>query len=416
MKQISTLLFSFLVAFGGFHATNSYAGPRWCKKFNAQRCRGKKRVTNAKKKCWLCSNISKKGFCKPYRKVRPNQCVCPGWTEPSYFTVKAVGKEDHGRFMKCKRRKFPICPPGRWMNRSSCQCPSGMFYRNSGRNRLRCEFRHSARPPKGMHFKLLAYNLYLLRVAKGLVRKPNAKKRKRLLPAAIGPHYDVLALSETHDFKASQMKRYGYRFVVKLGRKRGVSLKISGGVKIASKWPIETQARLFFGKGRGMDKMAWKGVLYARINKRGRRFHVFATHLQAGGSEGKIKTRYRQLRKFAKFVKDIRIPRNEPVLFAGDFNITFDVGPSVSWYGQEYLRMLQTLRARNLPMSRRSVLYSSSQRNQYNKGRKSKVVDYVLYSEVHKRPVWSEFTMFPLKRAGLDLSDHYPVLGHFVFR
>lgn len=128
----------------------------------------------------------------------------------------------------------------------------------------------------------------------------------------------------------------------------------NGGVFVASRWPIErtnytrfantsTSADIF---GSGADRFAAKGVTYARINKLGRRYHIFNTHLQAGSSESSVRrAQLQEMRSFADLMLAGQSPQ-DGVIFAGDFNI--DMETEVS----DYNNMLNRLSARFFDQTR----------------------------------------------------------------
>ncbi|MDP6907984.1 MAG: hypothetical protein QF371_00690, partial [Flavobacteriales bacterium] len=100
----------------------------------------------------------------------------------------------------------------------------------------------------------------------------------------------------------------------------GVTTLGNGGVLIYSKWPIEESANYQFTTcvPGSFDCIAAKGVKYARVNKMGKIYHVFGTHMQAGGSGTYEK--YKQYGESRDFIESLQIPANEPVIFGGDFN------------------------------------------------------------------------------------------------
>jgi endonuclease/exonuclease/phosphatase family metal-dependent hydrolase len=103
-----------------------------------------------------------------------------------------------------------------------------------------------------------------------------------------------------------------------------------GGVTILSRWPIEADAVQPFTHCAGgirdtveatrNDCLAKKGVVHAVIRKGARRYHVFATHLDAGRGAADRAAREQQLRAIADFVRNQGIPADEPVIIADDLN------------------------------------------------------------------------------------------------
>ena len=95
----------------------------------------------------------------------------------------------------------------------------------------------------------------------------------------------------------------------------------SGGVFIASRWPITAQGtKVYRDACSGADCLAAKGVVYAKIEKGSKKvpYHLFGTHMQADLEFQGI--RYRQADQMKKFIEQRKIPPSEPVLLLGDFN------------------------------------------------------------------------------------------------
>ncbi len=108
----------------------------------------------------------------------------------------------------------------------------------------------------------------------------------------------------------------------------------NGGVFISSRWPIDRTAYTKFRAtsldgpfdGTGFDAFAAKGVTYARLQKLGRRYHVFTTHLQAGPPDDEAGVRNQQLQEMRNFATLMLIgaSNEDGVIFAGDFNIDME--------------------------------------------------------------------------------------------
>lgn len=192
----------------------------------------------------------------------------------------------------------------------------------------------------------------------------------------------------------------------------GVPVNACGGIGIGTVpavviWPGEQ--RLFGDTCSSVDCLADKGVLYARINKEGRRYHVFGTHLDAGPGQDGVNARKQQLEIINKFIGDLKIPAKEPVIIAGDLNLPVlgDIGG-----GNPYT----SLYAAGLPPSPsdpypRVTTIGGSQ------------LDYIMYNLAHLVPLRDKsFSEVRFARGGPsgapyfgNLSDHHPLFGRFVF-
>lgn len=95
-----------------------------------------------------------------------------------------------------------------------------------------------------------------------------------------------------------------------------------GGVLIVSKWPIITQDQLLWGNTCNQDDcLAYKGVKYVKINKLGRNYHLFGTHMDAFNEQVDVDIRKTQLTMFKNYVDSKGIPADEAVIMGGDLNV-----------------------------------------------------------------------------------------------
>jgi endonuclease/exonuclease/phosphatase family metal-dependent hydrolase len=256
---------------------------------------------------------------------------------------------------------------------------------------------------------VLTYNVFLLPVL------PDSQSVRAPLMADELKGFDVVLLQEAYSDRHRAMvlrglaDEYPHRSQV-LGRDRW--LKQDGGVVILSRWPIETERELLFGQlCEGRDCWADKGALYARINKGGRRLHVFATHLQSGADARS--TRERQMAAIRALIDELALPADEPVLIGGDLN-TDRFGDAASG---AFTRMLAILRAAQ-PDPPSGGAYEPTYdpgRNPLSRGQTGRHIDYVLYATDHLRP---DEAITEVRRIATDdgpLSDHFAARGRFVF-
>lgn len=202
-----------------------------------------------------------------------------------------------------------------------------------------------------------------------------------------------------------------------------------GGVFIASKFPIEYQDAWYYDASRhltGSDQLASKGIQYVKINKLGKKYHIFGTHADAD-SEGfgsSVDARQSGFEYMRDFKESLSIPSTEPVIYAGDMNVDkLDTsnaqGQLLTYNYSEYNLMLQKLHAVN-PVTKSKLIYTYDEvGNNWNTGSSQEILDYVLYSNEHQIPVTSQQRIFTPKRddrdEASDLSDHYPVHARFEY-
>jgi endonuclease/exonuclease/phosphatase family metal-dependent hydrolase len=275
------------------------------------------------------------------------------------------------------------------------------------------------------HLNVLSYNVYMRPTS--LFKNGQMIRAKKIPDQLLG--YDVIVLQEAFDddVRAELLKGFtkkGYKHHSKiLGKDSGAAQ--DGGVIVVSKWPIVKQAQRVFGNlCSGDDCLADKGVLYVKINKAIKPgdknyFHVFGTHL----NNGNFKIQVSQLEIIKNFINTRAIPKQEPVLIAGDMNIDlYDTA--------QFGKMLKTLDAGYFASGRRRGHSHTSDKSINDLGGGApKYLDYVLYSKAHAVPTPASFAEVRIPRShsswkelphesGMyDLSDHFAVYAnyHFVY-
>ena len=244
---------------------------------------------------------------------------------------------------------------------------------------------------------------------------------------------DIIVLSEAFSDKIigqiyHHIKNVGYKYHTcvlneaatadaETSRNLGVRKWINGGIIVFSKYPIIEQKELCFQNSAFVDKYSAKGAQYLKIDKFGKKYNIIATHMNASydiirGQTAKMckgKTaRYKQIDEISEFIDSINIPDTEPLIFAGDMNIDRYRD------ADEYKNMIDVLNMTNPP--NQGYIYTYDQiantRTQMNQG--NRLLDYILYSKKHKKPTRSSSTINKLYYEG-DVSDHYPVVGMFMF-
>jgi endonuclease/exonuclease/phosphatase family metal-dependent hydrolase len=289
----------------------------------------------------------------------------------------------------------------------------------------------SGRP--GLH--VLAYNIYMRPTS--LFRNGQAIRVPLIAQEILRDYYDIVVLCEAFDddVRAALVTRlssaYPHRSRI-LGS--DVDVRQDGGVMILSRWPIENangEQRLFGTSCLGSDCMADKGVMYVRINKNGTRYHIFGTHTQSGGEPSRMEMRKVQFRVIKTFIDDKKIPNSEPVIIAGDLNVDMHA------HHDEYVEMLEILNAAHPGLKGHPYSIDQKLNDLGGDNGSQQLLDYVLYSRNHKPPIklrtvsqvyvpaalnrvmfyradngWREYTH---EWYMWDISDHYPVYGHFQF-
>jgi endonuclease/exonuclease/phosphatase family metal-dependent hydrolase len=195
-----------------------------------------------------------------------------------------------------------------------------------------------------MQFNILQYNVF---ARPHLVGHEGQQERLQRIPQVLSQinngKVDVIALCEVFsqvgeplcDMMLSEFKKYGFLYHTRVIS--GNALEKVGGTMIVSKWPLhplDGDTHVYrnmptidsdkFEAGLA-EKVVAKGVSYAAVNKTEngltKTFHVFATHLHAWNTEVAVGARRQQANQMKEFLEKKNIPNNEPVIFAGDFNV-----------------------------------------------------------------------------------------------
>ncbi|PKH52718.1 hypothetical protein CXF68_19365 [Tenacibaculum sp. Bg11-29] len=201
-------------------------------------------------------------------------------------------------------------------------------------------------------------------------------------------------------------------------------LYTNGGLVIFSKYPIEKKAEHAWNSKiiDTYEGYANKGVTYAAIRKDGELFHFFNTHTnseQVGYPASVV--RRNQFLEMREFKSGLKIPISEPVIYLGDMNIETDLEKStmVRFLDAQVNLTLQpgadgTYSFSNTVVKNTYHTHADADRT-YNK-----VLDYILYSKVHKLPNGNPIMRISsLQARGLvyngDISDHNPVITDFTY-
>jgi endonuclease/exonuclease/phosphatase family metal-dependent hydrolase len=125
---------------------------------------------------------------------------------------------------------------------------------------------------------------------------------------------------------------------------------IDGGLAITSKYPIVEARWSPFAPGMHSDRLAEKGVLYAKVAldaANGRFLHVFNAHTQSSYNDPvgapSWKIRERQTKHMLDFIEEVACD-SSPLLLMGDLNIDARKEMPDKTSSSEYLAFVQLLR------------------------------------------------------------------------
>jgi endonuclease/exonuclease/phosphatase family metal-dependent hydrolase len=260
---------------------------------------------------------------------------------------------------------------------------------------------------------LLAYNIYMLTPP---IAFTDQNERATEIPNHVH-NYDAILFSEAfhnsariNDLLPALMLEYP--FVTPVVDASGTPE--DGGVFIASRWAIDTFAQIVYTDCDADDCLAAKGAMYARINKLGKRYHLFATHTQAWNDTQNVSTRISQLQQLRAFKDSLQIPANEAVFIGGDLNVDKIVNNQ-----NEYFGMLDSLQAIEPTYLGHPLTYDADLN--YYGSNDHEFLDYILPLANHLVPDTAQNEPIILRSIAddmwgfFDLSDHFALHGRFIF-
>ncbi len=258
---------------------------------------------------------------------------------------------------------------------------------------------------------LLSYNIW----ATTIFGSKKVDTRLAEMPEVMAG-YDAIVLTEVFDLLPGKKllenlaAEYPYQSedIFKLGK------IMTSGTRIVSRWPIEDEQHLKFNDCNGIQCAATRGVIYLKINKQGKPYHLFATHTQSSDDDANRNARLTQLEEMGEFVRSLEIPADEPVIMAGDFNVNKIGLPEDRDY-------LETVLSATEPENRGHTLTYDSNTNYWAEKPYLEYLDYTLTGNDHLQPIsayqeaFAPRTITEALWEKWDLSDHYAVRGIFVY-
>jgi hypothetical protein len=184
----------------------------------------------------------------------------------------------------------------------------------------------------------------------------------------------------------------------------------------------------------GSDCQAEPGVLYAKVCKNNRPYHLVATHMQANHEPVHWGVQQRQLTFIRNFINGLNLSSVDPIIIGGDFNIRRDNGNIRSGEFGTMQQLLVATYPVNIDSTHPRVIdlpdrctYCYQLNGLAGDQAEGKVtLDYLVTSQSNLAPKaalietrriqssqrWREYFW---ESWFWDLSDHYPVNGRFTF-
>lgn len=242
---------------------------------------------------------------------------------------------------------------------------------------------------------IMSYNVFC---RDSLLFKDAQDDRAKLIPEAINKYsksIDCVIIQEIFDESAEkildkEMKKYNFKY-----KSQKIAAEVftkcfcltkriieDGGVKIYSKYPIIFDSYITFNNGIGEDKLAGKGVVYAKINKNDNIYHIFGTHLQASGGKKGLEIRYNQMKQIRIYVESFDIPEEEVVILGGDLNLN-------SLSKKKILKKAEKIsNFKNIPLDMDTFIpeINEMQKRHLSENQKQNLLDHILIHNDHLQP------------------------------
>lgn len=261
--------------------------------------------------------------------------------------------------------------------------------------------------------KVLTHNIWALPVI-----ADNIGERLDELPQFL-KGVDVLLLQEAFDPRSEDLllelsDEYPYQTEILDSPDPNL---LNGGVVVASRYPIVNTEYHVFPDCVGTDCLTDRGVVYTEIIKDGEAFHVMGTHTASSDSDEARQTRMGHFRQMREMADNQEMPGFEALILGGDFNVNKRRFPG------DFARMQSILNA-TMPRATgysRATFDAEVNRNADRTSNKVEYLDYVLVANDHRQPAASVNDVRVPRSVSddlwkvWDLSDHFPVLGHFEF-
>jgi phospholipase C len=258
---------------------------------------------------------------------------------------------------------------------------------------------------------IVTWNIYMR--PRMVMHDDQIERAKEIVNAVLNDTMDIIVFEEIFDRKARNIIAKGLHSVYpySVGPGKGGFLKLSSGVMILSKYPIEGSSIVYFNTCKKADCLARKAVVCTsiRLNDQ-KKINLLGTHLQAIEGEDYRKIRSRQIdimRKTAEANQQKQIP----IIYAGDFNIsTSDTlfQKLISSFDTEQSVLISTRK------------YSSDIDNNYKQGDTGEsLIDHIFLSKNNSQSSIEQYEVvrktYSVSDKKKDLSDHYLVKAKLIF-
>ena len=254
-------------------------------------------------------------------------------------------------------------------------------------------------------FNILSWNIQMLpdfyAPFSSYLRKKQTKRLPEIISYIKKSDFDIIVLQEVFDVQmkkklAKQLEKY-YPYI-QPPIKKGFGIKLSNGIMILSKYPIEYEHHIRFVDTEGNDKMAQKGCVLITASIRDKEWLIAGTHLNSTSQEIRD-LQYQQIKKeiISPYLSD-----SIPFILAGDLNTTKNTSSYTKMMG-EFKLICSDLN------EKRPYTYDSH--NSWNQPNYNVWIDYLLHN-LNEEKILQHYIIRPtmnFKNNTMDLADHYGI-------
>tara|TARA_B100000780_G_C21060273_1_gene426121 strand:+ start:39 stop:911 length:873 start_codon:yes stop_codon:yes gene_type:complete len=255
--------------------------------------------------------------------------------------------------------------------------------------------------------KIVSWNIQMTPKKLAPFSKVCRKKQKSRAPEIIqylnATNFDVVVLQELFDKSITKKFQNDLKinFPYQLSPiKEGFNIKLSSGVMILSKYPLEMIDHITFNVSKKIDRVAKKGCSLVRINIGETQILVGGTHLDSHSKE----SRNKQYEILKNNIIKAYLNDTVPLFLVGDFNTAKSSG------SYKVLDSLITLKNFKLNDNRP---YTFDEFNTWNEKGYKAWIDFIFYQDSKKIEVLDQYILRPVmtyKKTNMDLSDHYQIV------
>jgi len=260
---------------------------------------------------------------------------------------------------------------------------------------------------KGDTIKIVSWNIQMLPKLYQPFTKLARKKQKTRAPKIIqylnAADFDLVVLQEVFD-KSIQRQlvnglivNYPYQ---QSPLKEGITWRISSGVMILSKYPLELKKHVIFNTSEKSDKAAQKACTLVEIEIGNKKILVGGTHFDSKSEE----SRYMQYEMTKNEIISDFVNDSIPFYLVGDFNTAKS--------HQDYTKMINAFNLNCFELNDERP-YTFDEFNTWNESGYHSWIDFIFYNNSKKHQPYKQYILRPTMSyngSKMDLADLYQIV------